>query len=88
MRWQGELHIVEYGRNDVLGTCRTEHMNPYLISAVVQEARGIAPVRRAAAANTSACYLASACAHTLLRQQTPTVQGTVQLKGSSLTSAQ
>lgn len=38
----GELHIVEYGRNEVLGTCRTEHMNPYLISAVVQEARGIA----------------------------------------------
>ncbi|EFJ49307.1 intraflagellar protein IFT172 [Volvox carteri f. nagariensis] len=43
VHYAGELHIIEYGRNDVLGTCRTEHMNPYLISAVVQEARGVAP---------------------------------------------
>ncbi|MEW5300130.1 MAG: hypothetical protein WDW38_002966 [Sanguina aurantia] len=38
----GELHIVEYGRNEVLGTVRTEHMDPHLISVVVVEARGIA----------------------------------------------
>lgn len=39
----GELLIVEYGRNEVLGVCRTEHMNPYLLSVVVLEKRGIAP---------------------------------------------
>lgn len=43
VHYTGELHIIEYGRNDVLGTCRTEHMNPYLISAVVKESRGVAP---------------------------------------------
>jgi len=28
----GELSLVEYGRNEVLGTCRTEYMSPFLIS--------------------------------------------------------
>lgn len=28
----GELSLVEYGCNKVLGTCRTEHVSPYLIS--------------------------------------------------------
>jgi intraflagellar transport protein 172 len=27
----GELSLVEYGVNEVLGSCRTEHMNPHLI---------------------------------------------------------
>jgi hypothetical protein len=30
----GELSLVEYGNNDVLGCCRTEHMNPRLIRSV------------------------------------------------------
>ena len=29
----GELSIVEYGINQVIGTCRTEHVHPHLISA-------------------------------------------------------
>uniref|UniRef100_A0A7S0YIK8 Intraflagellar transport protein n=1 Tax=Polytomella parva TaxID=51329 RepID=A0A7S0YIK8_9CHLO len=39
----GELHIIEYGRNEVLGTCRTEHMSPYLVSVAVHEKRGLSP---------------------------------------------
>lgn len=27
----GELTLVEYGKNDILGTVRTEFMNPHLI---------------------------------------------------------
>lgn len=38
----GELLLVEYGRNEVLGMCRTEHMSPYLLSVVVLDKRGIA----------------------------------------------
>ena len=29
----GELTLVEYGQNECLGSCRTEYMNPNLISA-------------------------------------------------------
>jgi intraflagellar transport protein 172 len=29
----GELSIVEYGVNEVIGTCRTENMGPNMISA-------------------------------------------------------
>lgn len=29
----GELSIVEYGVNDVIGTCRTENIHPNMISA-------------------------------------------------------
>lgn len=29
----GELSIVEYGNNDIIGTCRTEHLHPNMISA-------------------------------------------------------
>ena len=29
----GELSIIEYGVNDVIGTCRTEYLHPHLISA-------------------------------------------------------
>ena len=36
----GELSLVEYGQNDLLGTCRTEHMSPYLISVRINAARG------------------------------------------------
>lgn len=28
----GELTLIEYGRNEILGSCRTEHMSPHLIS--------------------------------------------------------
>jgi intraflagellar transport protein 172 len=31
----GELSLVEYGSNEVLGCCRTEHMSPHLISVRV-----------------------------------------------------
>ena len=37
----GELTLIEYGRNDVLGTCRMEHMSPYLISVRLNDQRGI-----------------------------------------------
>eukprot|EP00191_Tetraselmis_sp_GSL018_P001208 CAMPEP_0177614748 /NCGR_PEP_ID=MMETSP0419_2-20121207/22933_1 /TAXON_ID=582737 /ORGANISM="Tetraselmis sp., Strain GSL018" /LENGTH=1707 /DNA_ID=CAMNT_0019112051 /DNA_START=174 /DNA_END=5298 /DNA_ORIENTATION=- len=37
----GELTLIEYGRSEVLGTCRTEHMSPYLISVRLNEQRGI-----------------------------------------------
>ena len=36
----GELSLIEYGQNDILGTCRTEHMSPYLISVRLNAARG------------------------------------------------
>ena len=29
----GELTLVEYGNNEILGTCRTEHLSPSMISA-------------------------------------------------------
>jgi len=35
----GELTLIEYGRNEVLGSCRTEHMSPHLISVRLNEAR-------------------------------------------------
>ena len=35
----GELSIVEYGRNEVLGTCRTSHTAPNLLSVSVNESR-------------------------------------------------
>lgn len=35
----GELTLIEYGSNDILGTCRTEQMNPHLISARLNYAR-------------------------------------------------
>lgn len=37
---QAELTIVEYGRNEVLGSCRTEHMNPHQLSVKVRGAGG------------------------------------------------
>ncbi|XP_053503578.1 intraflagellar transport protein 172 homolog isoform X4 [Ictalurus furcatus] len=35
----GELTLVEYGKNDILGTVRTEFMNPHLISVRLNERR-------------------------------------------------
>jgi hypothetical protein len=36
----GSLSVVEYGSNEVLAVCRTEHMSPYLLSVADTEARG------------------------------------------------
>ncbi|QDZ23436.1 intraflagellar transport protein [Chloropicon primus] len=33
----GELNMVEYGKNDILGVCRTEHITPHLISVRLNE---------------------------------------------------
>ena len=33
------LHLYRYGRNEILGACRTEHMSPHLISVRLNEAR-------------------------------------------------
>ncbi|KAJ1625158.1 WD40-repeat-containing domain protein [Pavlovales sp. CCMP2436] len=33
---QAELTLVEYGRNEVLGSCRTEYMNPHQLSVKVK----------------------------------------------------
>lgn len=45
----GSLSVVEYGSNEVLAVCRTEHMSPYLLSAADVEARGTTPaVKRVA----------------------------------------
>ena len=35
----GELTLIEYGRNEILGSCRTEHMSPHLISVRLNDAR-------------------------------------------------
>jgi intraflagellar transport protein 172 len=35
----GELTLVEYGRNDILGSCRTEHTSALLISVRINEPR-------------------------------------------------
>lgn len=33
----GEIAVVEYGRNETLGGCRTEHMNSHLLSVRINE---------------------------------------------------
>lgn len=33
----GELTLVEYGKNEILGSCRTEYMNPHLLSVRINE---------------------------------------------------
>eukprot|EP01063_Lacrimia_lanifica_P008046 TRINITY_DN1519_c0_g1_i1.p1 TRINITY_DN1519_c0_g1~~TRINITY_DN1519_c0_g1_i1.p1 ORF type:complete len:1768 (+),score=790.58 TRINITY_DN1519_c0_g1_i1:95-5398(+) len=33
----GELSLIEYGRNEILGSCRTEHMQSHLISVRVND---------------------------------------------------
>ena len=32
----GELSIVEFGQNEILGACRTEQMSPHLISVRIR----------------------------------------------------
>lgn len=34
----GELTLVEFGNNEIMGTCRTEHMKSNLISARISSA--------------------------------------------------
>ena len=45
----GELSIIEYGVNEVIGTCRTENVHPNMISARLnysdQELRGGKPTK-------------------------------------------
>ena len=35
----GELSLVEYGMNEILGSVRTEFMNPHLISVRLNEGK-------------------------------------------------
>jgi hypothetical protein len=35
--FMGEMTIVAYGRNEVLGVCRTEHVHPTLLSVVAHQ---------------------------------------------------
>jgi intraflagellar transport protein 172 len=46
----GELSLVEYGKNEVLGSVRTEFMNPHLISVRINErkVKGIEDAKRLA----------------------------------------
>ncbi|KAI8611221.1 hypothetical protein BC830DRAFT_1069003 [Chytriomyces sp. MP71] len=44
----GELSLVEYGVNEILGSCRTEHMNPHLISVRLNERKSEKDVKRIA----------------------------------------
>jgi intraflagellar transport protein 172 len=37
----GELSLVEYGRNEILGSARTEHVSPHYISCRLNEARAV-----------------------------------------------
>lgn len=42
----GELSVIEYGTNEVLAVCRTEHMSPFLLSVAAVEPRGTAPAAK------------------------------------------
>ncbi|KAJ3234644.1 hypothetical protein HDU78_005723 [Chytriomyces hyalinus] len=44
----GELSLIEYGVNEILGSCRTEHMNPHLISVRLNERKSEKDVKRIA----------------------------------------
>ncbi|KAJ3413121.1 hypothetical protein HDV05_008517 [Chytridiales sp. JEL 0842] len=44
----GELSLIEYGVNEILGSCRTEHMNPHLISVRLNERKSHDDVKRIA----------------------------------------
>ncbi|KAI8928779.1 hypothetical protein BC831DRAFT_447367 [Entophlyctis helioformis] len=44
----GELSLVEYGVNEILGSCRTEHMNPHLISVRLNERPAEDDIKRVA----------------------------------------
>jgi intraflagellar transport protein 172 len=36
----GEISLIEYGTNRILGSCRTEYMSPNLVSLKLQERKG------------------------------------------------
>ena len=40
------MSVIEYGQNEVLAVCRTEHMSPYLLSVAAVEPRGTAPAAK------------------------------------------
>lgn len=44
----GELSLVEYGVNETLGCCRTEHMSPHLISVRLNERKTEEDTKRVA----------------------------------------
>ncbi len=44
----GELSLVEYGINEALGSCRTEHMSPHLISVRLNERKTKEDTKRVA----------------------------------------
>ncbi|KAJ3038900.1 hypothetical protein HDV00_012822 [Rhizophlyctis rosea] len=44
----GELSLVEYGVNEILGSCRTEFMNPHLISVRLNERKSEEDIKRVA----------------------------------------
>ena len=46
----GELSLVEYGKNEILGSVRTEFMNPHVISVRINErkVRGLEENKRLA----------------------------------------
>lgn len=45
----GEMTFIEYGRNEILAVCRSEHMQYYLVSISAQDARGNLPESKRAA---------------------------------------
>jgi intraflagellar transport protein 172 len=44
----GELTLVEYGVNEILGSCRTEHMNPHSISVRLNDRKSREDVKKVA----------------------------------------
>ncbi|KAJ3253804.1 hypothetical protein HK103_005291 [Boothiomyces macroporosus] len=44
----GELSLVEYGVNELLGSCRTEHMSPHLISVRINETKADDEIKKVA----------------------------------------
>ncbi|KAI9096123.1 hypothetical protein DFS34DRAFT_154359 [Phlyctochytrium arcticum] len=44
----GELSLVEYGVNEILGSCRTEHMSPHLLSVRLNERKHEEDIKRVA----------------------------------------
>ncbi|KAJ3273642.1 hypothetical protein HDV01_004251 [Terramyces sp. JEL0728] len=44
----GELSLIEYGVNELLGSCRTEHMSPHLISVRISESKADEDIKKVA----------------------------------------
>ncbi|KAI9137410.1 hypothetical protein BKA69DRAFT_1032603 [Paraphysoderma sedebokerense] len=44
----GELTLIEYGVNEILGSCRTEQMNPHLISLRINERKSNQEIKKIA----------------------------------------